>query len=79
MDGSNAVCDMNTIPTKSYKKDLPPIGSTVITEQGEARVTNQEILSECVQVVYQDARKSIVHRKDILEVIKKKRAEPPAN
>lgn len=64
---------------KSYKKDLPPIGSTVITEQGEAKVTNQEILSECVQVIYKDARKSIVHRKDILEVIKKKRAEPPAN
>tara|TARA_R110002095_G_scaffold94840_3_gene82812 strand:- start:2966 stop:3817 length:852 start_codon:yes stop_codon:yes gene_type:complete len=60
---------------KSYKKDLPPVGSTVITSQGEGKVTNQEILSECVQVVYQDSRRVIVHRKDILEVIKKKRNE----
>ena len=64
---------------KSYKKDLPPIGSTVITKQGEGRVTNQEILSECVQVVYPDSRKTIVHRKEILEVIKKKKGETPTN
>jgi cell fate regulator YaaT (PSP1 superfamily) len=64
---------------KSYKKDLPPIGSTVVTKDGEAKVMNQEILSECVQVVYQDSRKTIVHRKDILEVIKKKKTEPPVS
>ncbi len=64
---------------KSYKKDLPPVGSTVVTKEGEAKVMNQEILSECVQVIYQDSRKTIVHRKDILEVIKKKKTEPPAN
>ncbi|WP_298865515.1 regulatory iron-sulfur-containing complex subunit RicT [uncultured Gimesia sp.] len=64
---------------KSYKKDLPPVGSTVVTKEGEARVMNQEILSECVQVIYQDSRKTIVHRKDILEVIKKKKTEPPAS
>lgn len=64
---------------KSYKKDLPPIGSTVITSQGEGKVTNQEILSECVQVVYPDSRKTIVHRKEILEVIKKKKGETPTN
>ncbi|MFK7779061.1 MAG: regulatory iron-sulfur-containing complex subunit RicT [Gimesia sp.] len=64
---------------KSYKQNLPPIGSTVVTKDGEAKVMNQEILSECVQVIYQDSRKTIVHRKDILEVIKKKKAEPPAS
>lgn len=64
---------------RSYKQDLPPIGSTVVTKDGEAKVMNQEILTECVQVVYQDSRKTIVHRKDILEVIKKKKAEPPAS
>ncbi|WP_339726963.1 regulatory iron-sulfur-containing complex subunit RicT [uncultured Gimesia sp.] len=64
---------------KDYKKELPPIGSTVITKQGEGKVTNQEILSECVQVVYPDSRKTIVHRKEILEVIKKKKGETPTN
>ncbi|MDF1742691.1 MAG: regulatory iron-sulfur-containing complex subunit RicT [Gimesia sp.] len=64
---------------KSYKKDLPPVGSTVVTKEGEAKVMNQEILSECVQVIYQDSRKTIVHRKDILEVIKKKKTEPPTS
>lgn len=63
---------------KSYKKDLPPIGSTIVTKEGEAKVTNQEILSECVQVVYQDSKKTIVHRKDILEVIRKKKGESRA-
>src|SRR5690606_5760085 len=63
---------------KSYKKELPPVGSTIITSQGEGKVTNQEILSECVQVVYSDMKKTIVHKKDILEVIKKKRGENPA-
>lgn len=64
---------------RNYKKELPPIGSTVITIQGEGKVTNQEILSECVQVVYPDSRKTIVHRKEILEVIKKKKGETPTN
>lgn len=63
---------------KSYKKELPPVGSTIITSQGEGKVTNQEILSECVQVIYSDMKKTIVHKKDILEVIKKKRGENPA-
>ncbi len=62
---------------KNYKKDLPPIGSTIITKEGEAKVTNQEILSECVQVIYADSKKTIVHRKDILEVIRKKKSETP--
>lgn len=62
---------------KSYKRELPPVGSTVITKQGEGKVTNQEILSESVQVVYPDSRKSLVHVKEILEVIKKKKGETP--
>lgn len=66
---------------RSYKKELPPVGSFVVTEQGEGKVTNQDILSECVQVIYPDSRKSIVHRKDIQEVIKKKKGEsqPPGH
>jgi len=66
---------------KEYRKDLPPHGSTVVTQQGQGKVIAQEILTQKVTVLFEDRRQMIVDPSEILTVIKgnKKKSTKPEN
>lgn len=55
------------------QKELPPIGSDVITANGRARVLNQEILTQQLLVSTEDHRRVLIDAAEVLSVIKKKR------
>jgi cell fate regulator YaaT (PSP1 superfamily) len=46
------------------QKELPPLGSSVITPEGRAKVIGHEILSGQVQVVTEDRRRALVNAAD---------------
>jgi cell fate regulator YaaT (PSP1 superfamily) len=53
------------------RRDLPSIGSDVVTQEGRARVLGQEILTQQVLVQFEDNRRIMIEASDILSVIKK--------
>jgi cell fate regulator YaaT (PSP1 superfamily) len=56
---------------RSMERALPPVGSKVVTPKGKGRVVAQEILVQKLVVEFEDHRRIIVGRDDILS------AEPP--
>ena len=56
------------------QKELPPVGSEVVTKDGRARVLGLEILAQQVLVQTEDHRRLSVHTSEILSVI---RRQPP--
>jgi cell fate regulator YaaT (PSP1 superfamily) len=56
---------------RELEKDLPPMGSRVGTATGRGRVTAQDVLAGKLIVEYEDGRRIIVGRDDVLDV------EPP--
>ena len=69
---------------EELQKDLPPIGSDVVTKLGRARVLNHEILAQQLLVQSEDGRRMLIDAAEVLSVIKKSRPskksaqEPPA-
>ncbi|MDZ4849181.1 MAG: regulatory iron-sulfur-containing complex subunit RicT [Pirellulaceae bacterium] len=64
---------------EEYQKDLPPIGSDIITSNGRGRVIQQEILSQQLLVEMEDRRRVLVPASDVLSVLKRgsdRRQEP---
>ena len=55
---------------EELQRDLPPIGSDIVTKNGRARVLNQEILSQQLLVAMEDNRRVLIPASDILSVIK---------
>jgi cell fate regulator YaaT (PSP1 superfamily) len=55
---------------EEYRKELPRVGVTVVTKQGQGRVIGQEILARKVLVVYEGGRRIIVDPAEILTVVK---------
>jgi cell fate regulator YaaT (PSP1 superfamily) len=55
----------------SMEKTLPPVGSNVVTPKGPGRVVAQEILAQKLVIEFEDHRRIIVGRDDILSF------EPP--
>jgi len=53
------------------RRELPSIGSDVVTSEGRARVLGQEILTQQVLVQFEDNRRIMIEASDILSVIKK--------
>ncbi len=51
------------------RKELPPIGATVITKNGTARVLSQELLAMKLVVVYEDGRRVMTDSSDIVTVV----------
>src|SRR5690606_7036456 len=49
-------------------KELPPIGSDIVTANGRARVLNQEILSQQLLIQSEDDRRMLVHVSEVLSV-----------
>jgi cell fate regulator YaaT (PSP1 superfamily) len=56
---------------RTMERTLPPVGSRVVTPKGQGRVVAQDILVQKLVVEFEDHRRIIVGRNDILS------AEPP--
>jgi cell fate regulator YaaT (PSP1 superfamily) len=53
------------------QKDLPPIGSEIVTDLGRARILGHEILAQQLLVQTEDNRRLLVGVGDVLSVIKR--------
>jgi hypothetical protein len=53
------------------QKELPPVGSDIVTELGRARVLSQEILAQQLLVQTEDNRRLMIDVGEVLTVIKR--------
>jgi cell fate regulator YaaT (PSP1 superfamily) len=56
---------------EALQKELPPLGSDVVTSRGRARVLAQEILAGQVLVELEDHRRVLIDSDDIMTVLKR--------
>jgi len=56
---------------EELQKDLPPIGSDIVTENGRARVLNHEILTQQLLISTEDNRRMFIDASDVLSIIKR--------
>lgn len=54
---------------EEHRRELPPIGATVLTKNGQGRVISQELLARKLVVVFQDGRRVMTAESDIVTVI----------
>jgi cell fate regulator YaaT (PSP1 superfamily) len=54
---------------RALEKELPPVGSRVVTSKGQGRVVAQEILAKKLVVEYEDRRRIIIGRDEVLSVV----------
>ena len=54
---------------EEHRRELPRVGSTVVTREGQGRVVAQELLAKKVVVAFEDRRTAIVDLADIVTVI----------
>ncbi|MCH7687603.1 MAG: signal peptidase [Planctomycetes bacterium] len=52
-----------------YRRELPKVGSTVVTKQGQGLVVGLEILAKKIMVQYEDNRRIMTDQKDVLTVV----------
>jgi cell fate regulator YaaT (PSP1 superfamily) len=55
---------------EDLQRDLPPIGSDIVTKNGKARVLGQEILAQQLLVQMEDNRRVLVDVAEVLTVVK---------
>jgi cell fate regulator YaaT (PSP1 superfamily) len=56
---------------EEIQKQLPRIGSTVVTRNGKAKVLNHQIIAEQLLVETEDHRRMVIDASEVLSVIKK--------
>lgn len=56
---------------QDLQKDLPPIGSEIVTNEGKAKVLAQEILASRLLVQTEDMRRVVIEGSDVLTVLKR--------
>jgi cell fate regulator YaaT (PSP1 superfamily) len=56
---------------EALQKELPPVGSDVVTSRGRARVLAQEILAGQLLVETEDRRRILIEASDVLTVLKR--------
>lgn len=56
---------------EEYRRELPRPGALVVTQHGQGKVIGQDILAQKIMVVFEDGRRSITDKSEILTVIKK--------
>lgn len=61
---------------EEFQRELPPVGSTVVTKAGQGRVIGQEILAKKVMIAYEESRRVLTDAKDVLTVITTKSQRP---
>ena len=52
-------------------RELPSVGTTVLTKEGQGRVLSQELLSRQLLVSYEDGRRVLTSQNDIVTVVSK--------
>ena len=52
-------------------KELPPVGSDIVTPNGRARVLGQEILAQQLLVETEDNRRALIDASEVLSVIRR--------
>ncbi|MCI0361910.1 MAG: signal peptidase [Planctomycetaceae bacterium] len=55
---------------EDLQRDMPPVGSDIVTKNGKARVLGQEILAQQLLVQMEDNRRVLVEVADVLSVVK---------
>lgn len=53
------------------RRELPPIGSDVVTERGRARVLNHEVLAQQILVELEDHRRVLIDPDEVMSVLKR--------
>ena len=56
---------------EDLQRDLPPIGSDIVTKNGRARVLAQEILSQQLMVAMEDNRRILIPASDVVTILKR--------
>ncbi len=54
---------------EEYRKELPPVGSVVITRQGQGKVVGQEILSKKLMIQFEGNRNIMSDLADVITVV----------
>jgi cell fate regulator YaaT (PSP1 superfamily) len=62
---------------EEYQRELPPVGSRVVTKQGTGHVLAQEILARRILVEFEDHRRIPVTVEDVMTVLTGGRKPPP--
>jgi cell fate regulator YaaT (PSP1 superfamily) len=55
---------------EALQKELPPLGSEIVTSRGRARVLAQEILAGQILVELEDHRRVLIESSDVMTVLK---------
>ena len=66
---------------EEHRKELPPVGATVVTKQGTGRVIGVELLAQKLVIQYEGQRQIISDVKDVLTVVStksQKQTAPPS-
>jgi len=63
---------------EAHRRELPPVGATVVTRQGTGRVIGQELLARKLMIAYEGQRQVITDEKEILTVVSTKSGKPHA-
>ncbi len=58
------------------RRELPPVGATVVTKQGTGKIVGQELLARKLMVAYEGQRHIMTDEKDILTVVSTKSSKP---
>ena len=56
---------------EEHRRELPSVGTTVVTKEGQGRVLSQELLSRQLLVSYDDGRRVLTSHSDIVTVVSK--------
>jgi cell fate regulator YaaT (PSP1 superfamily) len=56
---------------EDLQKELPPIGSDIVTQYGKARILNHEILTQQLLVQTEDDRRVLIEAAEVLSVVKR--------
>jgi len=56
---------------EAHRRELPSVGTTVVTRQGQGRVLSQELLSRQLLVSYEDGRRILTGEHEIVTVVSK--------
>lgn len=54
---------------EEHRRELPPVGATVLTKAGQGRVLSQELLARKLVVAFEDGRRLMTDAADIVTVI----------
>jgi hypothetical protein len=53
------------------QKQLPPVGSEIVTDAGRARVLGHEILAQQLLVQVEDNRRTLIDASEVRSIIRK--------